>query len=162
NFQENYHLRFIHPRTGEQTIGPENPFGYPTHYGFSGPHRSQTLWHNPNPPPIPPTLLLGYARGGAEAGKESFPQTDLQLFPGLHVVGLPPGQQFTHTHWPLGLNRTRSVVRMYWTKETDNASAAFFRELASMSIRDVLSEDRWAVEAGQRGLSGGAIETIQF
>jgi phenylpropionate dioxygenase-like ring-hydroxylating dioxygenase large terminal subunit len=36
NFQENYHLRFIHPRTGAQTIGPENPLGYPTHYGFSG------------------------------------------------------------------------------------------------------------------------------
>ena len=51
NFQENYHLRFIHPRTGAQAFGPENPLGYPSHYGFSGPHRSQTLWFNPDPPP---------------------------------------------------------------------------------------------------------------
>jgi phenylpropionate dioxygenase-like ring-hydroxylating dioxygenase large terminal subunit len=162
NFMENYHLRFIHPRTGEQTIGPDNPFGYPTHYGFSGPHRSQTLWRNPDPPPIAPTLGLAYGRSAAFSGQESFPKTDFKLFPALHIVGLPPGQQFSHTHWPLGPNRTRSVVRMYWTKKPDSASAAFFQELAAMSIRDVLSEDRWAVEAGQRGLSSGAIETIQF
>jgi phenylpropionate dioxygenase-like ring-hydroxylating dioxygenase large terminal subunit len=161
NFQENYHLRFIHPRTGEQTIGPDNPFGYPTHYGFSGPHRSQTLWRNPDPPPIAPTLLIGHARGAARAEK-SFPKTDFKLFPCLHVVGLPPGQQFTHTHWPLGPSRTRSIVRMYWTAETDSASCAFFRELAAMSIRDVLSEDRWAVEAGQRGMGRGAIDQIRF
>jgi phenylpropionate dioxygenase-like ring-hydroxylating dioxygenase large terminal subunit len=37
NFQENYHLRFIHPRTGVSIIAEENPFGYPTHYGFAGP-----------------------------------------------------------------------------------------------------------------------------
>jgi hypothetical protein len=52
-------LRFIHPRTGEQAIGADNPFGYPTHYGFLGPHRSQTLWRNPEPGPIPPTILMG-------------------------------------------------------------------------------------------------------
>jgi phenylpropionate dioxygenase-like ring-hydroxylating dioxygenase large terminal subunit len=162
NFQENYHLRFIHPRTGEQTIGPENPFGYPTHYGFAGPHRSQTLWRNPNPPPIAPTLLLGYGRGPAAYGEANFPKTDFKLFPGLHIVGLPPGQQFSHTHWPLGPSRTRSIVRMYWTSEATSASAAFFRELTAMSIRDVLSEDRWAVQAGQRGLASGALETIQL
>jgi hypothetical protein len=51
---------------------------------------------------------------------------------------------------------------MYWTSETKSASAAFFRELASMSIRDVLSEDRWAVEAGQAGLASGALESIRL
>jgi phenylpropionate dioxygenase-like ring-hydroxylating dioxygenase large terminal subunit len=161
NFQENYHLRFIHPRTGEQTIGPDNPFGYPTHYGFAGPHRSQTLWRNPDPPPPPPSLVLGHTRMAALAGT-SFPKTDFKLFPCLHVVGLPPAQQFTHTHFPLGPGRTRSIVRMYWTEEAQNASAAFFRELTAMSIRDVLSEDRGAVEAGQRGLASGAVDTVQF
>ena len=164
NFQENYHLRFIHPRTGEQTIGEENPFGYPTHYGFAGPHRSQTLWKNPNPPKIPQTLLLGYGRSAELAQKDglNFPKTDFKLFPCLHIVGLPPTQQYTHTMMPLGPGRTRGQIRMYWSHEADCASRAFTRELGAMSIRDVLCEDRHAVEAGQRGLNSGAIEKIHF
>jgi phenylpropionate dioxygenase-like ring-hydroxylating dioxygenase large terminal subunit len=164
NFQENYHLRFIHPRTGEQTIGPDNPFGYPTHYGFSGPHRSQTLWKNPDPPPIPPTLLMGYARGAALAAKDGadFPKTDFKLFPAFHIVGLPPAQQYTHTMMPLGPNRTRGSIRMYWTSKSESASRVFAREFGAMSIRDVLSEDRWAVEAGQRGIARGTIEQVHF
>ncbi len=49
NFQENYHLRFIHPRSGEAAGGPDNPFGYAENYGFHDPHRTQTIWSNPNP-----------------------------------------------------------------------------------------------------------------
>jgi phenylpropionate dioxygenase-like ring-hydroxylating dioxygenase large terminal subunit len=164
NFQENYHLRFIHPRTGAQTIGPDNPFGYPTHYGFSGPHRSQTLWKNPDPPPTPPTLLMGYARAAALAAKDGadFPKTDFKLFPAFHIVGLPPAQQYTHTMLPLGPGRTRGSIRMYWTTKAENASRVFAREFGAMSIRDVLSEDRWAVEAGQRGIAQGTIEQVHF
>ena len=163
NFQENYHLRFIHPRTGEQIIGPENPMGYPTHYGFLGPHRSQTLWKNPTPPPIPPSLGLAYGIGARLAGQDgvAFAKTDYKLFPAFHVVGLPPNQ-YSHTHWPLGPTRTRGVIRMYWTAPADCASRAFAREMAAMSIRDVLSEDRPAVESAQRGLNGGAIEQVHL
>jgi phenylpropionate dioxygenase-like ring-hydroxylating dioxygenase large terminal subunit len=53
NFQENYHLRFIHPRSGEAAAGPENPFGYPLKYAFSGPHRIQTIWYNRDAVPKP-------------------------------------------------------------------------------------------------------------
>jgi phenylpropionate dioxygenase-like ring-hydroxylating dioxygenase large terminal subunit len=164
NFQENYHLRFIHPRSGAQIIGPENPFGYPTHYGFSGPHRSQTLWTNPDPPPPSPTLVMGYTRAAQLAAKDGmiFPKTDFKLFPCLHVVGLPPSQQYTHTMMPLGPGRTRGTIRMYWTSEADCASRLFAREFGAMSIRDVLSEDRHAVEAGQRGIASGAVEQVHF
>jgi phenylpropionate dioxygenase-like ring-hydroxylating dioxygenase large terminal subunit len=161
NFQENYHLRFIHPRTGASALAEENPFGYPSAYGFMGPHRSQTLWKNPNPPPFPPTLVLGASRGAQLAAKDglAFVKTDFKLFPALHVVGLPPNQ-YTHTHYPMGPSRTRGQIRMYWTKETDSASRAFAREQAMMAVRDVLSEDRFAVEAGQRGISG--IDKVYF
>jgi phenylpropionate dioxygenase-like ring-hydroxylating dioxygenase large terminal subunit len=164
NFQENYHLRFIHPRTGAQTIGPENPLGYPTHYGFSGPHRSQTLWKNPNPPPAGPTLVFGYTRAAELAAREdySFPKTDFKLFPCLHIVGLPPGQQFSQTMTPIGPSKTRSSVRMYWTRPAANASEKFTREFGAMSVRDVLSEDRLAIEAGQRGMASGAVEHVRF
>lgn len=162
NFQENYHLRFIHPRTGEQAIGAENPFGYPTHYGFLGPHRSQRLWKNPAPPPAPECLKLGY--GGmaqlAEADGLDFPKTDFKLFPCLHIVGLPPYLNYTHTMYPLGPGRTRGQVRMYWTSPTSDARTAFAREFAAVAIRDVLCEDREAVEASQKGLA--AIGHVHF
>lgn len=163
NFQENYHLRFIHPRTGEQIIGPENPMGYPTHYGFSGPHRSQTLWTNPDPPPVPPTLLNAAMRGmgAAQPGDPSFQKTDFKLFPCLHIVGLPPNQ-YTHTMMPLGQGRTRGTIRMYHTRKPASASEAFAREMSIFVVRDVLCEDRLAVEAGQRGISKGAISQVFF
>jgi phenylpropionate dioxygenase-like ring-hydroxylating dioxygenase large terminal subunit len=161
NFQENYHLRFIHPRTGEQIIGEENPFGYPTHYGFYGPHRTQTLWKNPAPPPVPAILLMASMRGRELSRRDglSFSKTDFKLFPCFHVVGLPPNQ-YTHTHFPLGPGRTRGQIRMYWTQEADCASREFAREMVTMSVRDVLSEDRYAVEAGQRGIRG--VDKVYF
>jgi len=163
NFQENYHLRFIHPKTGAQIIGPENPMGYATHYGFSGPHRSQSLWRNPNPPPIPPSLLIAATRAAQLSAGDPFPfpKTDFKLFPCFHIVGLPPNQ-YTHTMMPLGPTRTRGTIRMYWPDKADCASRKFAREFMTMSVRDVLSEDRLAVEAGQRGLSSGAIDKVHF
>jgi hypothetical protein len=51
---------------------------------------------------------------------------------------------------------------MYWTSEAQNASQLYTREFTTMSIRDVLSEDRHAVDAGQRGLAGGFLDQVQF
>jgi hypothetical protein len=87
---------------------------------------------------------------------------DFKLFPCLHVVALPPAQQYTHAHYPLGPDRTRGVIRMYWTTPPDSATRLFTRELGAMAIRDVLCEDRFAVESGQRGLNSGAVETVQM
>jgi len=164
NFQENYHLRFIHKSAAGQATGPENPFGYPTHYGFYGPHRSQRLWKNPAPHPGSAIQRMAHA-GSAELAAEEgldFPKTDFKLFPCFHIVGIPPAQQFTHTHYPLGPDRTRAVVRMYWTKQPDTAVRALFQEFAAMSIRDVLTEDRPAVVSAQRGLSSGAISHLHL
>jgi len=69
---------------------------------------------------------------------------------------------YTHTHWPLGPGRTRGIIRMYWMKRDDCASRVFTRELGAMSIRDVLSEDRYAVESAQRGLASGAVDRLHL
>jgi hypothetical protein len=63
---------------------------------------------------------------------------------------------------PLDVDRTRGQIRMYWTSEPENGSQVYTREFTTMSIRDVLCEDRHAVEAGQRGLSSGAIDRVHF
>jgi len=163
NFQENYHLRFIHPRTSASTCWEDNPFGYPVAYGFAGPHRSQTLPTNPNPPMPSPAMLDGYQRIGKVAQREGlvFPKADFKLFPAFHVVGLAP-HQFTHTMWPLGPDRTRGQVRFYFTSDNDSASKLFAREMTTMSILDVLCEDRDAIVSAQRGLASGAVSEVHF
>ncbi|MFT3929692.1 MAG: aromatic ring-hydroxylating dioxygenase subunit alpha [Spongiibacteraceae bacterium] len=155
NFQENYHVRFIHPRTAEQTLTPENPFGYPVAYGFLGPHRSQTLWKNPSPPPPPETqkFALGRAIEIAQKDKLVCPKVDFKLFPCLHIVGQTL-YFFTHTMTPIDAERTRGSIRLYWTSEDDCASRLFTREYITMMLRDIHAEDREIVEAGQRGIRG--------
>lgn len=163
NFQENYHLRFIHPRTSASTCWDDNPFGYPIAYGFHGPHRGQTLPTNPNPPKPTQAMLDGYMRMGAVAQREGlvFDKADFKLFPAFHTVGLAP-HQFTHTMWPLGPDRTRGQVRFYFTSDNESASKLYARELTTMTILDVLCEDRDAIVLAQQGLSSGAIEQVHF
>ena len=163
NFQENYHLRFIHPRTSAATCWDENPFGYPVAYGFSGPHRSQTLPTNPNPPPPSPAMLDAYQRIGVIGAREGlvFDKADFKLFPAFHVVGLAPNQ-FSHTMWPLGPDRTRGQVRFYFTSDNDSASKLYAREMTTMTILDVLCEDRDAIVSAQKGLASGAVSQVHF
>ncbi|MEY4721409.1 MAG: hypothetical protein RIQ46_1134 [Pseudomonadota bacterium] len=164
NFQENYHLRFIHPASYWPTAGPDNPFGYASHYGFSGPHRGQILQPNPTPPRPASIHVQGFTPAADLMRKDgvNFPKTDMKLFPAIHTVALPPLQHFTQTMYPLGPNRTRCVIRMYWTSKLDCASRAFFEEVASTTLCDVLTEDRRSVEASQRGMESGAIKHIHF
>ncbi|MFM5907670.1 MAG: aromatic ring-hydroxylating oxygenase subunit alpha [Novosphingobium sp.] len=163
NFQENYHLKFIHPRTGAAAIGPENPLAYPTHYGFSGPHRGQTLWRNPALPDLPPTLKMALDRGMKAAARDGFPprKTDFKLFPAMFLLGLAT-HVFTHTVYPVSVNRTRGVIRFYWPSRAPDASTRFAREFNLFAVRDVHAEDRGVIEAGQGGLGSGVLDVIHF
>jgi phenylpropionate dioxygenase-like ring-hydroxylating dioxygenase large terminal subunit len=163
NFQENYHLRFIHPNTGAAALGEGNPFGYPVSYGFLGPHRSQTLWKSPTPPELSPVLKEAMTRaiGLAKAEGNPGPKVDYKLFPALHLVG-QAAYFFSHTMVPVAHNKTRGTFRFYWTDKDDSASRRFTREFTAMSTRDVHCEDRMIVEAAQRGLSSGAASHVHF
>lgn len=165
NFQENYHLRFIHTQTGKATIGAENPFGYPLRFGFHGQHRSQSIWSNPEPKIEP---MQGYAMGkaiaaGARAGIVGGPEAReyFALFPNFFILG-SPFPHFSHVVYPLGPTRSRGVIRIYWVGEDGSASERFGREYVLATARDVHAEDRAVIEAGQRGLSSGALKHIHF
>ncbi len=164
NFQENYHLRFIHPRTGGAAVSDENPFGYPVKYGFHGPHRTQTIWSNPNVKPTP-LQAISFGKGAQFAMADGLAgphaRDYLALFPNFFVIGTPT-QSFSHTIWPLGPERSRGVIRLYWKGEDDCASRRYAREYALASARDIHAEDRAVIEAGQRGLSSGALKYIHF
>ncbi|MCE7797221.1 aromatic ring-hydroxylating dioxygenase subunit alpha [Sphingobium sufflavum] len=166
NFQENYHLRFIHPRSGGAATGPDNPFGYPVHYGFHGPHRTQTIWSNRAAPPPPAPALLSYGKAAEAAAAHGIMVSQdakdyFALFPNFFLLGSPL-QHFSHVVMPISATRSRGVIRLYWIGEDDSASERFAREYLMATARDIHSEDRGVIERGQRGLSSGALQHIHL
>jgi phenylpropionate dioxygenase-like ring-hydroxylating dioxygenase large terminal subunit len=165
NFQENYHLRYVHPRSSGAGTGPENPFGYPVHFGFHGPHRMQTIWSNPSPGKPAYTLALAYGLGLACAREDGLISNGTKdyfaLFPNFFILGSPV-QHFSHVVMPISATRSRGVIRLYWIGEDQNASERFAREYLMAAAREVHSEDRDVIIAGQKGLSSGALRHIHF
>ena len=165
NFQENYHLRFIHSNTAGPGCWPDNPFGYPSHFSLNGRHRTQTIWANPDPE-VSPTMAEAFMRGAPRLAADGildypFAQEYFALFPNLFLFG-SPGNHFLHTVFPLGPERSRGVIRVYWIGEDETASVRYAREFALAVIRDIHSEDVGVVQAGQRGVSSGALEHLHF
>ncbi|MCY4426053.1 MAG: aromatic ring-hydroxylating dioxygenase subunit alpha [Halieaceae bacterium] len=163
NFQENYHLRFIHPRSGEMAGGPENPFGYPDKFGFHGPHRTQTIWSNPDPKPKPFQMMAftKVARFAMADELDMVTKDYYGVFPNLFVLGTAT-THFCQWIMPIAADRTRSVIRLYWIGEDDCASRRFAREFSLATAQDIHSEDRAVIEAGHRGLASGALSHIHF
>ncbi len=166
NFQENYHLRFIHPRSSGAGIGAENPFGYAAGFSFHGQHRKQIIWSNPAPPPPPYTLSLAFRQALASAAAKGHvltpgPTEYFALFPNFFLLGSAL-QPFSQMVMPISATRSRGVIRIYWIGEDASASERFAREALMASARDVHCEDRDVILAGQKGLSSGALKHIHF
>jgi len=165
NFQENYHLRFIHPRSGGGGIGPANPFGYPTGFTFHGLHRKQCIWNDAAAPvhPVQGSAFAKAAAGASARGILGGPHARqyFALFPNFFILGSPI-THFSHTVYPLSVDRSRGVIRLYWVGEDSSASERFAREYLTASMRDLHAEDRAVIAAGQQGLSSGALEHIHF
>jgi phenylpropionate dioxygenase-like ring-hydroxylating dioxygenase large terminal subunit len=165
NFQENYHLRFIHPRSGKAAGGPDNPFGYPLQYGFHGPHRTQTIWTNPKPE-IKPVQGLAFGKAMRSVSAQGFAQAPhnrsyFALFPNFFLIGTP-SQHFSHCVIPISAQKSRGIIRLYWIGADGSASQRFAREYSMATALDIHSEDRAVIEAGQCGLSSGALTHIHF
>jgi phenylpropionate dioxygenase-like ring-hydroxylating dioxygenase large terminal subunit len=165
NFQENYHLRFIHPRSAGSGVAPENPFGYPKEFTFHDPHRTQTVWSNPNPQPSP-SQAVAFGRLAPRAMAEGLLATPYHrhyfaLFPSFFMLGTPL-QNFVHIVYPISATQSRGVIRLYWVGDDASASERYGREAVMCTARDVHAEDVSVIEAGQRGLSSGALKHIHF
>jgi phenylpropionate dioxygenase-like ring-hydroxylating dioxygenase large terminal subunit len=167
NFQENYHLRFIHPKTGKATFDPVNPFGYPVDYAFFGEHRTQTIWSNPNSMDhILPWQGTGIMKAAMRAAQEGYLQhpearSYFALFPSFFLIGTPTGH-FQHTVYPINEGKSRGVIRIYWIGADETAGNRYARELVLAMTRDVHAEDRGVIEWGHKGLASGALEHIHF
>lgn len=165
NFQENYHLRFIHPRSSGPGCWEDNPFGYPDAFTLNGKHRTQTIATNPNPVVSPlqmlphmrliPRLMRDGLLGGADD------RNYFALFPNFFLL-CTPGNHFLHTVMPISAEKSRGVIRLYWSGKDETASIRYGREAVMATTRDVHSEDVAVIQAGQRGLSSGALEHVHF
>lgn len=165
NFQENYHLRFVHGQTGAATVHPDNQYGYPVEYGFNGPHRSQTIWSNPEPV-IKPMQAFNFglsAKIGIEQGifGGANDRTYFAIFPSFFIIGTPI-QHFSHVVYPISATRSRGVIRVYWIGEDDSATKRYTREYALCAIRDIHVEDVNIISRAQKGLNSGALKHIHF
>ncbi|MBL7621225.1 aromatic ring-hydroxylating dioxygenase subunit alpha [Frankia sp. AgB1.8] len=163
NFQENYHVRWVHrPSSGGRATSRENPFGYNSSFRFHGRHGGGTHW-------IPAAAALSDVRATA---MRAAPTADdapcrgnfdfFHLFPNLYIEPLGGFNTFTMQFWPLDTERTRLVVRVYRAGDDTSASARFSREYTASSLMDVHVEDVEVIEANQRGLRSGALEHIYF
>jgi phenylpropionate dioxygenase-like ring-hydroxylating dioxygenase large terminal subunit len=167
NFQENYHLRFIHPAAAGPSCAPENPFGYPSAFGFHGLHRTQQIWVNPEAPLPEKGILTGFARGAMHAAARGLGEGGtggkqyIALFPNFFLLGSAT-QHFSHTVYPIAADRSRGVIRVWWVGDDANASERFAREVPMATARDVHAEDRNVIIGGQKGLASGALEHIHF
>lgn len=166
NFQENYHLRFIHPGAAGPACSADNPFGYPSAFGFHGKHRTQQIWINPQMAMPPKGQLTAFSRGAMHNAAKGLIRGEadrqyLALFPNFFLLG-NPGQHFSHTVYPIAANKSRGVIRLWWVGEDGNASERFAREFSMATARDVHTEDRGVILGGQRGLASGALEHIHF
>jgi phenylpropionate dioxygenase-like ring-hydroxylating dioxygenase large terminal subunit len=165
NFQENYHLRHVHGLTGIATVHKDNLYGYPTDYGFNGPHRTQTIWNNPEPL-IKPMQGFNFglaAKIGMEQGILDGPEdrTYFALFPSFFCIGTPLAH-FSHMVYPLSATKSRGVIRMYWVGEDDSATKRYTREYTVCSIHDVHVEDVNIIRRAQKGLLSGAMKHVHF
>ncbi len=167
NFQENYHLRFIHPNSAKAGLGADNPFGYPIEMALHDPHRTQTIWSNADASKeLTPGQMLGFGAGAKAAMRGDVPEnphnrTYFALFPSFFMLG-SSGNNFSHTVYPISAEKSRGVIRIYWIGEDETAGTRFAREYTTATTRDIHSEDISVIEAGQRGLSSGALEQVHF
>jgi hypothetical protein len=146
-------------------VGDENPFGYPTEYGFFGDHRTQQIWANPEPV-LSQTQLFAFGKlvpalMQKGAMEHPFGRAYWATFPNLFMIGTPT-QPFVHYVMPISARKSRGVIRIYWVGEDSNASERFGREFSMAMARDVHSEDRMVIESAQRGLNSGALKHIHL
>lgn len=169
NFQENYHLRFVHRRTnGAPPLdSTPNPFNYPAEYRFFGPHRMNTSPGGSPPADRPKPLVFLFLGKLAEQvkadGLASGPhERDYFIFfPNLYLFG-NPRMHFTHVVMPLSANRTRGVFRFYWTGADRTATEQLVREFSLAFAREIHTEDVEPLVSAQRGLDSGAVTEVHF
>lgn len=177
-FQETYHLSILHKQTLTGVFsGKTNPLSDPLAFQTYGPHRTISLWANPEHKAGPvETLSRQFGSTINSTTGKTRANTQKKLFekaPGLnparhpnwaldiniifpHTIWLAiPGAFTIHHFWPVSVNRTRYETYSYYP-EPARASERFSREYGFCHFRGVVSEDIFNMEYSQKAMESGA------
>lgn len=175
-FQESYHVATVHrtvlPSLGTGRTTPATRLSY---FRFHGNHRSMTVPKNPDFTPSPTEALAGaFSAGlsqkvGAAPAMENWPGInpggdpnfafDINVVFPNNCIDVAQGWYFTYEFWPVSVNETRFVTKLYFDKPK-TWSQRIGQELTIVQIREGLLEDATSLEATQEGLASGAIQQV--
>lgn len=180
-FQEGYHVGLVHRNTVQGLFtGPKRPTCRLSHFRLHGPHRAVTTPKNPDFKPSV-TEALAFQLAGAGLSQEA---GELHGSSGLQWSGLNPGGEpdfgfdinivfpatfidtsfgwfFTYEFWPQAVDRTYWVAKLFVVPPKTWAQRIGL-EMTIIQLREALYEDLTTLEATQKGLSSGAMDTIML
>ena len=169
-FQEAWHARFVHKRSGgEAFASPNNPFIHVLEFKLYQRHRMMSVPGNPQFAPTP-TQIVAHRYGASYIKRENAAETmppgvnptrspiwafdSNYLFPNFAIFVFD-GMYFTYHFWPLAVDRTMWETRTYYPLP-ENAGQRFSQEYAKCALRDTWLEDLSTLEAIQTALASGA------
>ncbi len=169
-FQEAYHVAFIHKRSlPDSFTSKDNPLGHAFGFKLYSPHRSMSVYGNPEHKPAAVEALAH--RFGTSIVNREFALDRLppgvnparnphwsfdanMIFPNFDVFVFA-GTYLTHHFWPLAVDRTLWEVRTYFPR-AETLAQRFSQEYSKVLLRDALLEDASTLEATQSVLASGA------
>jgi phenylpropionate dioxygenase-like ring-hydroxylating dioxygenase large terminal subunit len=185
-FNESYHVSVLHRRTLPQVPTPTNPHGVYYDGQFLGPHSSFITQGNPDWAPggdvarfvygglaharlRPPAIgndisgprILADHKGVNPLGLPIFALRLLNIFPFSQLQLFSDSYNLLQ-YWPIGVGRTRFVLRRYTRSAPASYFEAFAEEHVWVSSYDVLTEDVAMTERQQASLESGALKQMHF
>jgi phenylpropionate dioxygenase-like ring-hydroxylating dioxygenase large terminal subunit len=186
-FAEGYHVSTIHKKTLPMVPSGTNPFNVFYDVRLWPPHFSFITQVNPDWTPngqivkfiysTTGSTLARFKPSGASDEQEFGPLTDCQS---INPIGLPnfglstlaifpstglfvfADRYFIQQFWPLGVNKTRLVMRFYFRNPPASHLEAFAEAHMRASGRDVVTEDVAMTSIQHHGLKGGGIRQLHL
>jgi phenylpropionate dioxygenase-like ring-hydroxylating dioxygenase large terminal subunit len=175
-FQEVWHIPTLHRRSIPNVFSDAaNKYGHALEFKLYGRHGRISLPGNfGRKPTAVESVSVRYGAGAIviRQSESALPEgVNPTRDPGWSIDGnsifpnclmYVAGQTYlTHTFWPLGENRTRWEVRLYYPKATTLAQR-FSQEYSKVMLRDVNMEDGSTLERTQTMLASGARKEIHL
>jgi phenylpropionate dioxygenase-like ring-hydroxylating dioxygenase large terminal subunit len=182
---EGYHVPVLHKQSLPMVPSEDNPHNVYYDTRYLPPHSSLIIQSNPEWVPDGEVMKFIFSATGStilpsREGEAAPRETKLTRCKGVNPIGLPKfglrvlyafpmaqvvvfeDRYMLHQFWPLGPDRTRFVVRMYFRRPPASHLEAFAEAYMVASTRDVFAEDVGMSRLQQIGMKGGALKQVHF
>ena len=170
-FQEAYHVGIVHAESIPDLAANPETFVLNSFRTY-GPHRSLSVWADPNHKPSPAETLAWKYGGAITPGKDEKlksnsvnPSNDESWWFDINVcfpnffIDVGTGWMLTYNFYPVSENETYWEINSYQLRAT-SVGQKIAQSYTSNSLRDLLYEDLSTMEGCQRGLDSGVLKTI--